>query len=195
MKRDLLINIHGFLSSHESEKVIQLREYIATQRKDIEFISLQLPDKPAAAVELIEHTLDDNEKLYSRIALIGHSLGGYFATHIASRRKLKCVLVNPLVRGYEILCEFLGDCHNPHTGELFDITERDIEYLISINVEPVVEKQLFLVMLQLGDEIISPEATLAHYEGCAQIVEPGGCHDFSGLVNHADTMLKFLFDS
>jgi len=191
--RDLLINIHGFLSSHESEKVIQLRDYIARNHSDIDFVSPQLPDNPQLAVALLEHLIDDNTAQYRRIALVGHSLGGYFATHIASARKLQCVLVNPLVRAYELMCEFLGPCYNPHTDEHFEITTGDIEYLIGINVEPIVERQLFLVMLQQGDEIVSPDAALEHYQGCKMIVEPGGCHDYSGLVNHAEAMLAFLF--
>jgi predicted esterase YcpF (UPF0227 family) len=192
--RYLLINLHGFLSSHESEKVVQLRDYIESNRSDIHFMSPRLPNNPQAAVELAERLIADNITKYSEIALIGHSLGGYFATYIASRRKLKAVLVNPVVRAYEILCDFFGPCYNPHTDEHFEITANDIEYLVSINVEPVVERQLFLVMQQLGDEIIAPQTTLTHYQGCSTIVESGGCHDFAGLVNHAESILTFLFE-
>ena len=87
-------------------------------------------------------------ELPARPVLIGHSMGGYFATYLATRHDLKAVLVNPVVRGYEIMCEFYGPVHNPHTGRDFDIDETDIDYLLSIYLETLAEPSRFLLMQQ-----------------------------------------------
>lgn len=190
--KNLIINLHGFLSSHESEKVQAFRRYIES-RQDVDFISPQLSDNPKYAVEDIEKLIEENQDKYSKVGLIGHSLGGYYATHLASRRGLKAVLVNPVVRGYDIMCEFFGENTNPHTGKKFEITESDIEYLFKIYLEEIPDHSLFLVMLQLGDEILDPEEALSYYRDCEQLVEQGGCHDFSGFANHAPKIINFLF--
>lgn len=190
---NLLINIHGFLSSHKSDKVVELRDYIEQKYTDIQFISPCLPDRPADAVRLVEEIIKKQSEFFDAVGIIGHSLGGYFATYIASKNKIKAVLVNPVIRGYEIMCEFYGECYNPHTDTKFSINDRDIEFLISINSEPIRDKSLFLVMLQLGDEIVDAQAVLSCYTGCSIIIEKGGCHDFAGLVNHADSIVDFLF--
>ena len=189
---NLLINIHGFLSSHESDKVIAFRQSIA-HCSDIVFLSPSLPDKPQATVEAIEKLILDNQALFDNISLIGHSLGGYYATYIASKYHLRTILVNPVIRGYEIMCEFFGDSINPHTGVKFEITESDIAYLIGIYLEELPDSTLFLVMQQLEDEITNPQETLAYYRDYKQLVENGGCHDFTGFSQHANNIINFAF--
>lgn len=191
--RNLLINIHGFLSSSESDKVIELRRRVESSYSDVEFVSPRLPNTPKAAVELIETLISQNIQSYAAIALVGHSMGGYFATYLAAKYNIRAVLVNPVVRGYVLMCEYIGQCYNLHTNERFEITDKDIEYLIGINFETIPDKTLFLVMQQLGDEIIDPETVLSYYKGCETIIEQGGCHNFSGFPNHAQEIVSFLF--
>ncbi len=191
--KNLLINVHGFLSSHESEKINDLRQCIIDNFKSIDFISPKLPNTPELAVELIQKIITEKRNDYDAIGLVGHSLGGYFSTYIASNNNIKAVLVNPVVRGYEIMCEFFGECQNPHTNEVFEINEQDIEYLLSINIETIADKGRFLLMLQMGDEILDPKDALAYYQGCTTIMEQGGNHDFMGLSNHTKSMVNFLF--
>ena len=190
---NLLINVHGFLSSHESDKINRFRKCIEDDFKSIDFISPKLPDNPEPAVELIEEIIEERRNHYDAIGLVGHSLGGYFSTYIASRYNIKATLVNPVVRGYEIMCEFFGKCYNPYTNESFEIKEQDIEFLISINMESIPDKSLFLVMQQMGDEILDPEDALAYYKGCATILEEGGNHEFVEFSNYAKSIIKFLY--
>lgn len=190
---DLLIHIHGFLSSNDADRVAALREHLKAGGLDVDVISPQLPNTPELAVQLIEKIIGEEIGSRRSIALIGHSLGGYFATYIASKHQLRTVLVNPVVRGYEIMCEFFGECYNPHTDEKFEIGEADIEYLVNIHLEELPNPDLFLVMQQLGDEITEPDHALDYYRPCKWIVEDGGCHDFSNFENHAEAVIDFLF--
>ncbi|HEY6130769.1 MAG TPA: YqiA/YcfP family alpha/beta fold hydrolase [Halioglobus sp.] len=192
---NLIIHVHGFLSASEAERVSALRKYIHAKGLYVDVISPQLPETPKAAIDAIEKIIADENSNRDSISLIGHSLGGYFSTYIASKNQIKAVLVNPVVRGYEIMCEYFGECYNPHTDKKFNIGADDIAYLISINVENIPDRNLFMVMQQLGDEIIDPNDTLSFYNGCKLITVDGGCHDFSNFENHIESVVEFLYGS
>lgn len=189
---ELLIHIHGFLSASNAARVGALKDYIAANHLNMDIISPQLPNNPKAAVELLDRLIERESPHRDSIALIGHSLGGYFSTYLASKHGLKTVLVNPVVRGYEIMCEFFGEGYNPHTDEKFEIGEDDIAYLVEIHLEHIPDRSLFMVMQQLGDEITDPDEALTYYKGCKLVIEQGGCHEFSGIENHLKSIFDFL---
>ncbi len=189
----LLIHLHGFLSANDAPRVTQLRDYIAQQHLDIEVVSPRLPNTPRLAVAALEQMLLQQASQRASIALLGHSLGGYYATYLASRYRIKAALVNPVVRAYEIMCEFYGTVYNPHTDETFEIGEQDIEYLISINLDKIADPDLFMVLLQSGDDIVNPMEAKSYYEGSKVIWEHGGSHDHSNFQSHIGLVLGFLF--
>lgn len=193
--KHLLLYIHGFLSSNEPENLVVLRQYIAEHSLDIDIVAPQLPDNPVLAVNTIERIIKAEQGARASIGLLGHSLGGYFATYIASKYQLKAVLLNPVVRGYDIMCEFFGPCYNPHTDVHFNIGEQDIEYLASIYLSTLENHKLFFVLQQLDDEITDPIEVVDYYRGSRLIVEDGGCHDFSHFENHLESVTTFLFGS
>jgi predicted esterase YcpF (UPF0227 family) len=192
---NLIIHVHGFLSSSDPERVRLLKEYIGVNALDAEVISPRLPNNPKSAVDLIEAIIAAELPCRKSISLIGHSLGGYFVTYIASKHCLKAVLINPVVRAYDIMCEFYGECYNPHTNEKFEIGEDDIAYLVTINVEKVTNPSLFMVMQQLGDEITDPAEVLSYYKDCRLTIEEGGCHEFSGFESRIGSVFEFLYTS
>ncbi len=191
--KHLLIHIHGFLSAHDAERVSELRAYIHDHALNVDLISPQLPETPEAAVESIESIIQAEQWRRPSVSLIGHSLGAYYATYLASRHHLRAVLINPVVRAYELMCEFFGACYNPHTDQNFDIAEADIRYLVGINLEQLPDTSLFLVMLQLGDEIVDAHEAERYYQGCELIVEQGGRHDFDSFSDHLAAVTHFLY--
>lgn len=193
MNRKFLLNLHGFLSSAQSEKSQSMAAYLKRHHTDIEYHSPQLADNPGKAYAEVEALLLENMSLNNQIGVVGHSLGGYFATHLSQKYDFKVVLVNPLVHAYEIMCEYFGPRHNPHTDAEFEISEGDISFLISINLEEIVSPKNFLLLQQLGDEITEPQEAVDFYAQCAQIVEDGGNHDFEGYERHFPRIVEFLF--
>lgn len=195
--KDQLVYIHGFLSSNQSDRIAALREYIELKSLSVELHAPQLPDNPQPAYESIRDILETTIKIGaergSHVALIGHSMGGYMATKLAGDYQLRCVLINPVVRGYEIMCEFFGDCHNEHTGADFSIGEQDIDYLIGLNVSEIKNKERLLVLQQMGDDVVEAQEVLSHYANCQHIIEPGGSHNFDGFERHVPEVLNFLF--
>ena len=195
MKDNLLIHIHGFLSANNADRVVALQTHVSEHQLNLDVISPQLPENPQPAMETLEKIIQQEITQRQSITLVGYSLGGYFATWLASRYKLRTVLVNPIVRGYDIMCEFFGECYNPHTDVKFSIGEQDIEFLISIYLETLPDPELFLVMLQLGDEITDPKDALEYYAQCELLVEDGGTHEFEHFEKHLETVFNFLYPS
>jgi len=191
--RHLLIHIHGFLSANNADRVVALRNYVEDNNLDIEVVSPRLSNTPQVAFEQVEELIIKSKEQYRSIGLVGYSLGGYFATCLATRHSLKTVLVNPVVRAYEIMCEFFGECFNEHTGEKFEIGEDDIQFLVGLYLEKLPDPALFLLMLQMDDEVVDPGEAREYYRNCRMIVEKGGCHEFSGFETHVPGVINFLF--
>ncbi|MEO7009451.1 MAG: YqiA/YcfP family alpha/beta fold hydrolase, partial [Caldimonas sp.] len=73
-----LLYLHGFRSSPQSTKSRKLAAWVGEHRPDLVWWCPQLPASPAATMALLYATLDHWPR--DRIAVIGSSLGGCYAT-------------------------------------------------------------------------------------------------------------------
>src|SRR5688572_27231614 len=115
----MLIYIHGFNSSPLSTKAQHLQRNLAPG----EFAAPELPHRPVEAAAV----LDALAAQYPGAALVGSSLGGYYATYLAEKHELRAVLVNPAVRPYVLLRSQVGIQKNFYTGREYEFTERHLE--------------------------------------------------------------------
>ena len=102
----MILYLHGFRSSPNSRKAQHLLALMRARGLEGDYVCPQLPASPRAAAEiaLVAAQLEPPE----RLALIGSSLGGYYATWVAERLGCRVVLLNPAVRPYEDLKQHLG---------------------------------------------------------------------------------------
>ncbi len=189
----LLIHVHGFLSANEPDRVRALADYIDRCGLGIDVISPRFSNTPPQAFAQLESLVSEERDRRPNVALVGYSLGGYFSTFLAPKYGIKAALVNPVVRGWEILCEYFGACYNEHTGAHFEIGEADISFLTRIYLERLPNPELFLVLLQRGDEILDYREALEYYRECRVVVEDGGCHEFEGFEKQVPGIIDFLF--
>ena len=128
MAQATLIYLHGFLSSGGSAKANQLAVYLAAERPDIHYLRPTLPDTPreawAAVCDCIKARL-----AHGPVALIGSSLGGFWATCAAEQFSLSAVVVNPAVHPQLLLEHFLGEQTNPYTGQRFTLVADHMQAL------------------------------------------------------------------
>ena len=183
-----LFYIHGFNSSPKSAKAMLTRDYLDAQRISIHYHIPTLPYAPDQAIERLEsaviNCLPDN------IALIGSSLGGYYGTWIAEKYKLPLVLVNPAVKPYELLIDYLGENKNIYTGETYTFTENNVQQLKALNIDTITHPERYLLVTQTGDEVLDYRQAVEKFHESRHIIQRGGSHGF----DHFETILPDLID-
>jgi predicted esterase YcpF (UPF0227 family) len=184
----MLIYIHGFNSSPLSFKAALVRKRMTELGRGREFVCPELPDRPARAIALLDALLVASDQ--PNRTLIGSSLGGYYATHIAEKHGLRAVLVNPAVRPYNLLQHALGRQTNLYTGVQYDVTHEHLSELRALEVDSI-HADRYLLLVRTGDEVLDYRDAVERYRGCDQMVEAGGDHGFSDFDRHLDGVLEF----
>jgi len=182
----MIVYIHGFNSSPQSFKARLLREQLAARGRAGEFAAPALPVSPRAAIALLRETVSDCPDT----ALIGSSLGGFYATWLAERLALRAVLVNPAVRPYDLLAGEIGRQKNYHTGEEYDFTAQHVAELRALEVEAITP-ECYLLLVGTADEVLDYRDAIARYRGCRQIVVAGGNHGLDNFGDQLDAVLAF----
>ena len=182
-----IVYLHGFNSSPQSFKARLVAEAFAACGRAGDYACPALPPQPAAAIALASAVIEQ----LGATALIGSSLGGYYATHLAERFGLTAVLVNPAVRPYALLADHLGPQKNFHTGAAYELTREDVEALRVLDVAAVTRPERYLLMVTTGDEVLDYRQAVAKYRGSPQVVIEGGDHAFRDFGAHLPAVFDF----
>ena len=182
----MVIYIHGFNSSPASSKAKLLKANLDALGRGVEFAAPALPHGPAQAAAL----LDALANRHPHAALVGSSLGGFYATYLAEKYGLKAVLLNPAVRPYELLAPLVGRQKNFHTGEEHDFTAQHVAELRALEVERVTPARYLLIVAK-GDEVLDYRRAVERYHGCRQLVIEGSDHGLSEFAGYLETVLEF----
>mgnify|MGYP000023230504 FL=1 len=182
-----LLYIHGLNSSAMSKKATQLAELMKTLGLSEQLRVPELHHHPRQAVAQLENAI---EELGGRPLLVGSSLGGYYATHLAERHGLKAVLINPAVNPHQLFDGFLGTQTNLYTGETWELTHDHVAALAELEVPAPQDPQRIQVWLQTGDETLDYRRAQAFYQACALRIEAGGDHGFQGFAQKMPTLLS-----
>ena len=189
-----LFYIHGFNSSPKSAKARLLADYLAanqaTLQPNIQYHVPALPYDP----QLISQILDQAVQacLPAPVALVGSSMGGFYGTWIAEKYGLPLVLINPAVRPYELLVDYLGENENIYPGEKYIFSEHHIDELKALEVEPISRPERYLLLAQTGDETLDYQQAVAKYRHCRQKIIAGGSHGFEQFENEIPAIMDFL---
>lgn len=184
-----ILYIHGFNSSPASRKARILVARMEALGLGDRIRVPALSDRPERAIVQLE--AEAERLLPGGLALVGSSLGGYYATWLAERYGLRAVLVNPAVRPYELLAGYLGPQQNLYTGERYELVAEHITALRALDVGRVSHPGRFLLLLQSGDETLDYRQALRKYPDSPRILTAGGSHGFENFGAVVDRALRF----
>ncbi len=184
----MIVYLHGFNSSPASGKARQLGEHMARLGREADYVCPALANSPREAIAQVEAALAPHA---GPVTLIGSSLGGFYATHLAEKHGWKAVLVNPAVHAHRLLRDALGPQTNWHSGEKWELTEAHLDELAALDVAAITRPERYLLLAQTGDEVLDYRDAVAYYAGATQIIETGGDHGFADFERHFQTILDF----
>lgn len=133
------------------------------------------------------------------MAVVGSSLGGFYARWLALRKGCRAALLNPAPFPQRDLARYIGDhpvWHNPeeriyfqphYIGEL-ETLAADIHRRQTLPTRP---DDLFAIIAR-GDEVLDADEMLAFCQGGSIRLLPGGDHAISDFDAHIDALFGFL---
>ncbi|MFV0574047.1 MAG: esterase YqiA [Vibrio sp.] len=187
----MLLYLHGFNSSPSSHKANVMREYCEQHRPDIRIEIPQLPPFPQQAAESLKAFMDEHHPHY-QIGLVGSSLGGYLSTWLNDQYGCRAALVNPAVRPFELLVDYLGKQVNPYTLQEYVLEEKHIDELKSLEIKTLRQPEDFWLLQQMGDEVLDYRQAVEKYQLSRSTVEPDGDHSFVGFERFPQQIVEFL---
>ncbi|PIB18209.1 esterase YqiA [Vibrio rotiferianus] len=190
-KPSLLLYIHGFNSSPLSMKANVMKAFCEQQRTDIKVIVPQLPCFPQLAAQYLLDIVEQHQDDYN-IGLVGSSLGGYMSTWLNAKFGFRAVVVNPAVKPYELLVDYLGEQTNPYTHETYTLEACHIDELKALDVQSIASPESFWLLQQTEDEVLDYRQAVEKFAQAKQTVEEGGDHSFIGFERYPAQIIEFL---
>jgi predicted esterase YcpF (UPF0227 family) len=137
-----------------------------------------------------------SQKLVSEVpadslAVIGSSLGGYYATALAEATGCRAVLLNPAVRPAQGLAQHIGPQTAWHSEDQFEFLPEYIDELVALEVARITQPERYFLIAATGDEVLDWREMVAHYPGARQRVIDGGDHGLSDFDLYIDEVLAF----
>ena len=187
-----LLYLHGFRSSPQSAKARLMARRVAAEHPAVTWWCPQLPDSPRAAAALIEHGIAGWPR--GGMAVVGSSLGGYYATWVAERTGCRAVLLNPAVEPARDLAGHVGEqsaWHDP--ARRVDFRPDYLDELRALRCGPLTRPGRYLAVIAKGDEVLDWREMAARYAGAPTRLQDGGDHALSDFeAAHLDAVLAFL---
>lgn len=185
----MILYLHGFRSSPESNKTTLLRQRLRQLGRSGDYHCPQLPPSPRAAISLASRIAAQVPA--SQLTLVGSSLGGYYATHLAERLGCRAVLLNPAVNAARDLAGHVGQSTTYHGNQPFEFKKAYLAELEALRVLRPTRMERYFLIAATGDELLDWRDMVAHYQGARQKVIAGSDHGLSDFADYQDEVLAF----
>lgn len=187
-----LLYLHGFRSSPQSAKARLVAQRVAERHPKVHFWAPQLPPSPHDAMDRVMKGIADWPR--ESMAVIGSSLGGFYATYVAGMTRCRLVLLNPAVHPARDLSRYIGEqtsWHDP--SEHFYFKPDYIDELRALEVGMLIRPERALAIVAKGDEVLDWREMSARYPGSRIELIEGSDHALSNFAGaHLDEVMRFV---
>ncbi len=185
-----LLYLHGFRSSPQSTKAKKFASWVADHRPDITWSCPQLAASPAAAIRDVEATIASWPT--TRMAVIGSSLGGFYATLVAERHGCRAVVLNPAVDPARDLVKAVGETTAWHSDDVFVFRPEYVDELRAMTPGSLTDPARYFAVIAKGDEVLSWRQMSGRYAGSPMRLLDGSDHALSDFDDQMPEVLSFL---
>lgn len=186
-----LLYLHGFRSSPQSTKARMVAARVHARHPGVTWWCPQLPPSPRDALTLVTEGVATWPR--ASMAVIGSSLGGYYATWLARQTGCRAVLLNPAVDPARDLAAHIGEqthWHDPQ--ERFFFKPEFVAELRAFNAGPLPHPERLFAIIAKGDELLDWREMRARYAGSRVKLLEGSDHALIDFDEHMDEVFSFL---
>jgi len=185
-----LLYLHGFRSSPQSAKAKQMGAWVKRHAPGLTWWCPQLPPSPAEAVAMLERGMAGWPR--RSLAIVGSSLGGFYATVLAERLGCPAVLLNPAVAPARDLARHIGQITQWHSDETFYFRPRFVDELRAMTPGELSYPPRYFAIIATGDEVLDWREMSQRYRGAHLRIVEGSDHGLTDFDQHLPHVLHFL---
>jgi predicted esterase YcpF (UPF0227 family) len=186
-----LLYLHGFRSSPQSAKARRMADWVRTQRPDLQWWCPQLPPSPREAMTMVFDQIATWPA--GQMAVIGSSLGGFYATVVAEDVGCPAVLLNPAVHPARDLQKYIGEQTHWHDADQrFFFRAEFVDELRALAPAALTRLERYFAVIAKGDEVLDWREMSGRCAGAHIKLLEGGDHALSDFDTHLPEIVAFL---
>lgn len=168
-----------------------MAQHMAQRHAQVRWWCPQLSASPRQAMAELMQGISDWPR--ESMAVVGSSLGGFYATHVAQNLGCRAVLLNPAVDPARDLANYIGEqtsWHDPQ--ERFFFKPEYVQELRDLDTGALSIPENYLAIIAKGDEVLDWHEMANRYAGAHIRLLEGGDHALSDFDNHLPAVTTFL---
>jgi predicted esterase YcpF (UPF0227 family) len=186
-----LLYLHGFRSSPLSTKARQVAARVRERHPGVTWWCPQLPPSPRAAMTMLLAGVAAWPR--ERMAVMGSSLGGFYATCVAEATGCKAVLLNPAVHPARDLAGYVGEQSGwQDPSQHFTFEAGFLDEFRALEPGPVAQPGNYYAVIAKGDEVLDWREMSAVIRGARIKLLEGSDHAITDFDAHIDDVFDFL---
>lgn len=182
-----VVYLHGFLSSPLAKKAQVLAK--ALESRGLELYAPDLTMSPDEVERSLSRWAEGRDM--SQVAVVGASLGGFYAAWFASRYPIRSVLLNPATQPWDILSRYDGVQRLYDSDRTFEVKADFGSMLRRMNASIPVSDDKRLVIVTTGDAVVDYRQTLERFPDNRCHVVQGSDHGISDFSTMVDDVVDF----
>lgn len=167
-----------------------MADWVQRHRSDLVWWCPQLPPSPRLAMQvLLDGTRDWP---VARMAVIGSSLGGFYAAALVHRLGCRAVLLNPAVHPARDLALHIGETTPWHGDKAFFFRPEYVDELRALTPDAPLHAEQICSVIAKGDEVLDWREMAARHAASRMILLDGGDHALSNFAELLPQVLDVL---